>query len=193
LFTVKARTKSPRKPYQRWHTLDTNWNAYNRQVNSDYTRTPSPLPAARGFRRFGAFIHEGFFLVALIFIAQLLVTRLAGGELKGAWRWISQGFLFVVLGVYFVWQWTGGRRTLALKTWGLRLVRARDGAPLAFTDALTRYLAIWIGPALALGAYTAVGRVGLVFAFVGFAWAFVNRDRQTLHDQLAGTRLVRAD
>jgi uncharacterized RDD family membrane protein YckC len=156
--------------------------------------TVSPLPSAPGFRRFGAFVHEGFFLVALIFIAVLLISRLAGaGDLKGLWRNISQLFLFVVLGVYFVWQWTGGRRTLALKTWGLRLTRARDGGALTWRDALVRYLAIWIGPALALGAFTAIGRWGIAFVFVTFVWAFFNRDRQTLHDYLAGTRLVRAD
>lgn len=163
---------------------------------------PAPrarLPDARGFRRFGAFVHEGFFSVALLFIAEWLVTRLAGGELRGAWRTFSQVFLFAVLGVYFVWQWTGGRRTLALKTWGLRLVRARDDQPLTLRDAILRYLAAWIGPALAIGAYTALANfpfapaVSVFFLFVGFFWPLVHRNGQTLHDMIAGTRLVRAD
>ncbi len=149
----------------------------------------APPPRSYGFRRFGAFVHEGFFLVALVFIAQFLVTRLAGGELKGAWRWISQAFMFIVVGGYFIGQWTGGRRTLAQKTWALAL-RTATGAPLALRDASLRYAAIWVGPALALGAYTAIGKPGLLFGLVNFVWVFFDRDRQTLHDRIADTRLT---
>ena len=150
---------------------------------------PAALPLAKGFRRFGAFIHEGFFLVALVFIAQFLVTRLAGGEYKGMWRNISQAFLFVVIGGYFIWQWTGGRRTLAQKTWSLAL-RTQAGTALSVPDALKRYVSTWIGPALALGAYTAVGKLGLILLPINFAWSFFDTDGQTLHDRLAGTRLT---
>ncbi len=149
----------------------------------------SSLPNAHGFRRFGAFVHEGFFLVALVFIAQFLITRLAGGEYKGLWRNISQVFLFVVIGGYFIWQWTGGRRTLAQKTWSLAL-RTQEGAALTLPPALKRYLAIWIGPALALGAYSAVGKLGLILLPINFAWSFFDADGQTLHDRLACTRLT---
>jgi uncharacterized RDD family membrane protein YckC len=138
-------------------------------------------------------VHEGFFLVAVVFIAQFLVTRLAGGELNGIWRAVSQAFLLLVLGVYFVWQWTGGRRTLALKTWGLTLSRASDAATLGLRDALIRYAAIWIGPALALAAFISFGKPGLLLLLTNFLWVVLDRDKQTLHDRLAGTRLVRAD
>jgi uncharacterized RDD family membrane protein YckC len=150
---------------------------------------PTNAPPARGFRRFGAFIHECFFLVALVFIAYFLVTRLAGGEFKGLWRNVAQIFVFFVVGGYFIWQWTGGRRTLAQKTWSLAL-RTQAGAPLQFRDAAARYLAAWIGPVIALGAYTAVGKAGLLFLLVNFVWIFVDRERHTLHDRIAGTRLT---
>jgi uncharacterized RDD family membrane protein YckC len=154
--------------------------------------TTSPAPLAKGFRRFGTFIHEAFFLVALIFIAHFLVTRLAGGDYKGIWRNIAQVFVFLVMGVYFIWQWTGGRRTLAQKTWSLAL-RTREGAALSFSHALKRYLAAWIGPALALGAGTVIGKSGLLFLLFNFVWIFFDRDGQTLHDRLAGTRLTFQD
>ena len=38
-------------------------------------------------------------------------------------------FLVVVLGIYFVWCWMRGQ-TLAMKTWGIRVVD-RQGRPLA--------------------------------------------------------------
>ena len=102
--------------------------------------------------------------------------------------------LFAILAAYFVWCWSNGRRTLAMKTWRLRLVRA-DGGVVTSKAALARYLATWIGPALALLAYLVLSRFGWgahaawLVAF-NFLWAFVDRDRLFLHDRVAGTRIV---
>ena len=58
-----------------------------------------------------------------------------------------------------------------------------------------RYLAAWIGPALAIAAFGVLSRHGWgahaawLVAF-NFLWAFVDRDRLFLHDRAAGTRIV---
>ena len=62
--------------------------------------------------------------------------------------------------------------------------------------ALVRYLAWWIGPACAIGAYLVLrplghGRWALAALALNYAWALVDPDRQFLHDRIAGTRLVR--
>jgi uncharacterized RDD family membrane protein YckC len=57
----------------------------------------------------------------------------------------------------------------------LRLV-ARDGTPLNWQLATRRYL-------IALPAVILCG--------IGFAWALVDRNREFLHDRIAGTRIVR--
>jgi len=101
---------------------------------------------------------------------------------------------FAALAAYFVWCWSNGRRTLAMKTWRLRLVTV-EGAPVVPKTALQRFLAAWIGPALAIAAYAALFHAGLG-AYAGwlvafnFLWAFIDRDRQFLHDRIARTRLV---
>jgi uncharacterized RDD family membrane protein YckC len=61
--------------------------------------------------------------------------------------------------------------------------------------ALVRYLACWIGPALAVALVLPLSSQGRGAAAawllaVNYAWALVDRDRQFLHDRLAGTRLV---
>ena len=61
-----------------------------------------------------------------------------------------------------------------MKTWRIRVV-TRDGGALSVSVALRRYLLALIS----------LGVCGL-----GFAWALVDKDRQFLHDRLAGTRLV---
>jgi len=37
------------------------------------------------------------------------------------------------------------------------------------------------------------GGLWLVLLFINFLWALVDRDRQFLHDRIAGTRVVRSD
>lgn len=92
-------------------------------------------------------------------------------------RPLLQCALLALAGVYFIWQWLRGGQTLAMKTWRIRIVAA-DGAPLELPRALLRFALATAG-ALALGA--------------GFAWALVDRDRQFLHDRLAGTRIIKAE
>jgi uncharacterized RDD family membrane protein YckC len=103
--------------------------------------------------------------------------------------------LIGVAALYFCWSWTGGRRTLPMKTWRLRLTR-RDGAPVDRRSAVIRYAVAWVGPALALGAYialkpTGAARYALWLAGLNYAWAWIDPDRQFLHDRIAGTRIVR--
>lgn len=154
-------------------------------------------------RRFAALVYELLLAVAIAFATNFallpLVTphRGAGEALtvpalpeRLALFWIT----FSVLAAYFVWCWSNGRRTLAMKTWKLKLETAAGGI-VAPKTALLRYLACWIGPLLALGAYLVLSRAGLgahgawLVAF-NFLWALVDRDRQFLHDRVAATRIV---
>jgi uncharacterized RDD family membrane protein YckC len=103
--------------------------------------------------------------------------------------------LFSVIALYYVWSWTGGRRTLPMKTWRMRVANAGGGPP-DFRTALLRYLASWIGPLLALLGYALLrerGSGALALGLLGFnyLWALVDPDRQFLHDRIAGTRIVR--
>jgi uncharacterized RDD family membrane protein YckC len=152
-------------------------------------------------RRFAALVYESLLLTAVVFAANFallpLVTPTRGNEIVVPGlpeRAALFCILFAVLAAYFVWCWSNGRRTLAMKTWKLRLVRAGGGV-VTPKVALLRYLAAWIGPGLAVAAYTALARYGWgahtawLVAF-NFLWAFVDRDRLFLHDRVAGTRLV---
>ena len=81
-----------------------------------------------------------------------------------------------------------------MKTWRLAL-RTADGSPVALSRAVARYLACWIGPALALVGFIVLERRGLglwagAFVMFNFAWALFDSERQFLHDRIAGTRLV---
>ncbi len=171
------------------------------------TDTPAALPAtgqsAGLARRFGALLYELLLLVAIVLVAGFAALPLISPGRAGSAEALTIPavperaalfcIIFVILAWYFAWCWTGGRRTLPMKTWRLRLVLA-NGQTVPAKAALLRYLAAWIGPALALFAFVLLHRFGLsayalwLLAF-NFLWAFVDPQRQFLHDRIAGTRI----
>ena len=155
-------------------------------------------------RRFAALSYEGLLLAALVLVVGFLtLPALPAGGAGGALslpplpaRVLSACLVFGAAGLYFTWSWTGGRRTLPMKTWRLALVRA-DGLNVDARTAVVRYLGAWIGPAASLAAYAALqpahlGAQAAWFATIGYLWPIVDPDRQFLHDRIAGTRIVMA-
>ena len=134
-------------------------------------------PVAALPRRLLSVVYETVLLGAVLLVGALPFLVLARQLEPVIVRPLFQLYLLLMCGVYFVWQWTGGRQTLPMKTWRLRLV-TREGAPLTLCHGTSRFL-------LALG--------GLALLGIGFAWAIVDRDRLFLHDRLAGTRIVMSD
>ena len=160
-------------------------------------------PLAGTARRYAALLYEALMLLALVFITSFLLTPLVspGSASSGslmlpspAGRVVSFVSLFMLGAAFFGWSWSEGRRTLPMKTWRLALV-TNDGARPSRRTALVRYAAVWIGPAFAVAAYALAAPSGfgaLAWPLVGTNWlaAFVDPERQFLHDRIAGTQLI---
>jgi uncharacterized RDD family membrane protein YckC len=155
-------------------------------------------------RRLVALAYEALLVTALVLILGFVMLPLvspAAAHPSGPPTlppWPARVGLFTVtfgvLAAYFIWCWTDGRSTLPQKTWHLRIV-ATDGAPPSRRSALARYLAAWIGPLAALIVYgvlqpRALGGHAAWLVALNYLWAFIDRDRQFLHDRIAGTRVV---
>ena len=155
-------------------------------------------------RRLAALAYELLLYAALVLVVEFLTIPLLPPAPPGSHglrgldlpaRAFSFALVFGAGAIYYVLSWTDGRRTLPMKTWQLRLVRA-DGRSVDRRTALVRYLAAWIGPALALALYIALRPYGLgahalwLVAF-NFLWALIDPARRFLHDRIAGTRIVR--
>jgi len=111
--------------------------------------------------------------VPVLFIAAYLFLAFTHDARSTLMRPLFQLWLLAVLGAYFLYCWLKGGRTLAMKTWHLRIAQP-DGAPITLRQALARWVvAIW----------------GLSLLGTGYLWALFDRDRQFLHDRLAGTRV----
>lgn len=148
-------------------------------------------------RRMAAFTYEGVLLFGVTMIAGYLFSSLTQQRHALQGRGGLMAFLFVVLGIYFVWFWSRGGQTVAMKAWHIRLVMP-DGQPVTQGRALVRYLLAWLWfvPALAMAGWAGLhgsgAIVGIMLAGV-LGYAALTRlrpDRQFWHDAVCGTRLV---
>jgi uncharacterized RDD family membrane protein YckC len=149
-------------------------------------------------RRLGSMLYEAMLLFGVLFISGWLFSTLLQQRHALYLRHALEAWLFLVLAAYFIWFWTHGGQTLAMKTWRFRLVDAA-GQPVGPWRAALRFLLawLWVLPGLAL-AWAVHGRqwaLVLIPALNVVLWALTARfdpQRQFLHDRLAGTRLVDA-
>jgi uncharacterized RDD family membrane protein YckC len=144
-------------------------------------------------------VYEAMLLFAVLFISGWLFSTLLQQRHALYLRNGLQDWLFFVLGVYFVWFWTHGGQTLAMKTWRIRLV-TRDGHAVTTKRAIGRYFLAWFWILPGLAATWFVGAKNwflvLIPATNAILWAltiYLDPQRQFLHDRIAGTKVVRVD
>ena len=113
-------------------------------------------------------VYEAVLLFAVAFFASWIFFFASGGRdaTAGTLRHELQLFILAVFAAYFLWCWLRGGQTLAMKAWHIRLV---DVTP---PKALLRLL------------------LAALLLPVSIVWALFDRERQFLHDRLAGTRLI---
>jgi uncharacterized RDD family membrane protein YckC len=159
-----------------------------------------PRTGASLVRRLAAMAYEGLVVAAILLIAAFPFTGASTARLDGLTRHLFQAYLFLVLGLYFVWCWRRGGQTLPMKAWKLRVEDARGG-PLATSRAILRYaLAALAFGSSAVAAIVLLRHPRELAAWAAVApglatllWSAIDRDRQFLHDRLAGTRIVAAE
>ncbi len=124
-------------------------------------------------RRLASMVYEAVLLFAVAFFAAWIFYFASGGAdttRAGVARLELQLLIALVFACYFLWCWLRGGQTLAMKAWHIRLVGVTP------RKALLRFcLAMLLVPTL-----------------VSVVWSVFDRERQFLHDRLAGTRLVNA-
>ncbi len=119
-------------------------------------------------------VYEILLLIAVALLAGGTAAALAQITNPAHTRLFTRVIAIAACAAYFTWQWQRSGQTLPMKTWRMRLETV-DGMPLTIPRALLR-------AALATAGYLLLG--------ISVLWAFIDRDRQFLHDRLAGTRLV---
>lgn len=139
--------------------------------------TDRPVVELAGLRRrLASMLYEVLLLLGVLGLFYMLPNVLLGMALNVIPGPVLQLlWVFLACGGYFVWYWQRHGATLAMQTWRLKVVDARNGQLPSVARAALRYALAW--PSLwCFGA--------------GILWAIVDRDRQFLHDRLAGTCVV---
>lgn len=143
-------------------------------------------------------LYEAMLLFGVVFIAGWIFSTLLQQRHALYLRGALQDWLFLVLGIYFVWFWSHGGQTLAMKTWRIRLV-AGSGQTVGVGRAIARYLLAWCWFVPGVAAAWLLGAKGWLLVLVPavnvLLWSlaiYLDPERQFLHDRLAGTRLVDA-
>ncbi|CAN1489968.1 COG1714 Predicted membrane protein/domain [Methylophilaceae bacterium] len=119
-------------------------------------------------------VYDGLVVLALSFALALGFILLFGDASHGLKRYALQLFLWLGVGLYFVWCWRKSGQTLAMQTWQLKLSDGQANL-LNWPQALIRYALA----SLSLGAF------GL-----GFVWAVFDHDGLFLHDRLLSSRIT---
>jgi uncharacterized RDD family membrane protein YckC len=119
-------------------------------------------------------LYDGLVVLALSFALALGFILLFGDASHGLKRYALQLFLWLGIGLYFVWCWRKSGQTLAMQTWQLKL---SDGQTklLNWPQALIRY---------------ALASLSLAAFGLGFVWALFDRDGLFLHDRLLNSRIT---
>ena len=125
-------------------------------------------------RRLTSMLYEGLVVFSILLVGFLLPQIVFSGfglQLSGKQLWIH---VILVLMIYFVWCWLHGGQTLPMKTWKLRII-STDGDALRPLQAIFRYLLAW---------------PSILILGIGIFWALFDKDKQFLHDRIAGSRIV---
>ncbi|GAB7128504.1 RDD family protein [Silvimonas sp. JCM 19000] len=176
-------------------------------MTSSLQQTSAPVRAG-WWRRFFAWWYEILLLIPVLLIVALiyqglfaLLTQLPVDQLSQS-RPASWGLFVALLAsmlAYFGLCWQRGGQTLAMKAWRIRIVDSATGNSPGRRAILIRFgvALLCFGPVLPLtfgawhnAAWIPWARLSLAWCILPFVWAYLDRDRQFLHDRLAGTRLL---
>lgn len=121
-------------------------------------------------------IYEALVVLAIAFVCVLIFVLLVGDARYGVKRTMLQLFLWLIVGVYFVWCWHRSGQTLAMQTWQFKVLD-QNAQLLSVSTASARYL---------------LASISLMLFGLGFLWAMIDRDKLFLHDRLLKTQIIYA-
>ena len=130
------------------------------------------------WRRFMSMFYESFLLIGPIFFVVFVYVYFfseqnGNGNIPFHQTLIIQSLIVLTVVLYFVWGWSNGRGTLAMKTLSLEVVCV-DGGPVSMKKAFLRAL---LGiPSILTGSWIVV--------------SLLRKDGRCPHDILSGTMLI---
>lgn len=135
-------------------------------------------------------VYESVILFAVLFFFGYAFSAIV--QFKGAPGWGRTGlqvWLYVVLAAYFVYFWSGGRRSLPMKTLEIA-VADPSGGPLGRVHALLRYLIASLCLFMPLAAAKGIHASAALLLVVPWLPTLFDARSRSLYDILSGTVLL---
>ncbi len=126
------------------------------------------------FRRFAALVYDTFIIISLVILATSIALLINKGESFLSVQYYFLSYLLLVVGLFVCWFWRRSGQTLGMLSWKVKLIQA-DQSKLTWRKAWLRYVL----------AFPSLG-----FCGIGLLWCLIDKEHQSLHDRLSGTRLV---
>lgn len=152
-------------------------------------------------RRLISMVYESLLLAAVEIFAVAVYTLVTLNTHNFLTQLGLNLVVFVTAGVYFVHAWSGSGHTLAMKTWRIKVVKVgamtvpKNVAVIRFVVSLGSIMPALVIIHFAKLMTTSAGTrtsIGILLANM-ILWAmtvYLDKDRQFLHDRVAGTRLI---
>lgn len=147
-------------------------------------------------RRLVCLVYDTFLVAAVLMLGMLVYVLLFKSMSDTFNAWGRPIALVLVTGAYFLHTWTGSGHTLAMKTWRIKLVKV-GMARVPLSAAIVRYVAAWgwVLPGLVVSwlLHLPAKQIAIAVSANVVLWALLallDKDRQFLHDRIAGTRLI---
>ncbi|WP_374347837.1 RDD family protein [Chitinimonas sp.] len=154
------------------------------------------LALAPLWRRLVSLCYDTLLLIALVLAGAMLFQLVWPGDAGSAVRRYTEfAYMVALLFGYFSWCWRRSGQTLAMKTWRLRLRSTTRNQPgwlaiaIRFTLVFCAFMPLspaWIWSKHVPGMRWLLW-LACAWAALPYLWALIDRDRQFLHDRLAGT------
>lgn len=136
---------------------------------SDIVSSPPGL-----LRLASCLLYEVLTILAILFVSAVVFVVLIGDATHGLKRFLLQGFLWGMLGAYYVRCWTTSGQSLAMQAWKIRLVDEHNQR-LDLKQACKRYV---------------MASLSLVLFGLGFACAILDKRHVFLHDRLLQSKII---
>jgi uncharacterized RDD family membrane protein YckC len=126
-------------------------------------------------RRLAAILYDSFVVCSFVLLITIIAFIVNKGRSFLPYQEVFISYLIVGTGFFLAFFWQKSGQTLGMLAWKIKVVDFSHNK-LTWKKALLRYFL----------AFFSVGMGG-----VGLLWCLLDKDQQSLHDRLAGTKVVR--
>ncbi len=153
------------------------------QLVSQQLMSQQPILKPASFlRRLAAIFYDLIIVIAILLIATLPIILLNQGKAIEPQNIYYQGFLLCIVCCYYIGFWVRTGQTTGMAAWRIKLITVNHNK----INSLTSTSLTWKQAILRL--ITAIPLI--FFCGIGLFYCLCNKNRSSLYDRIAGTRLI---